>query len=111
MWKTAFRDITRMADTPIANEPPKTPANLPLTVPPVTHAAPPPAAATVATGKVTEADAAKEAAEKRKLQTRIAELEDETRRLRDVPRPPAVPPAVVTEKRSIMERFLAGEEI
>ncbi len=100
-----------MADTPTPNEPPKTPANPPSTVPPVTHAAPPPAAATVATGKVTEADAAREAAEKRKLQTRLAELEDENKRLKDVPRPPVVPPAVVTEKRSIMERFLAGEEI
>jgi hypothetical protein len=100
-----------MADTPTPNEPPKTPANVPSTVPPVTHAASPPAAATVATGKVTEADAAREAAEKRKLQTRLAELEDENKRLKDVPRPPAVPPAVVTEKRSIMERFLAGEEI
>lgn len=85
-----------------ATPPPKPPA-APQTPP--THAAAPPAATIVVTGKKTESDVLPEI-ERRKLQTRISELEDENFRLKQTPTPPQPPqpPQPTVTK----ESFLSG---
>lgn len=81
--------------TPTAPLTPTTPSTQPAPTP--KPAAPassivPPAAHIVATGKKNESDVLPEIT-KRKLETRISELEDENFRLKQTPAPPAPTPA------------------
>jgi len=77
-----------------------------------------PAAETVVTGTKTEAEAklelelktereshASTKEERKQREIRICELEDELRRLKNLPAAPVATPA----KRSMMEKFLSGE--
>lgn len=49
------------------------------------------------------------AAEKKRVEMRAAELEDENRRLKSIGLKPE--PAKVEDKRSALERFMAGEDV
>jgi len=112
-----FEIVSGMSDTP-APASDKLPPSVP--VPPAVPPSVPPAAAAVSAGTKTEAelkteagkletkrDATTDADEKKRLQIKISELEDEVFRLRSVQSGRPVP--AVPSKKSMMEKFLSGE--
>lgn len=88
---------------PGPSQPDPTPA--PATTP---AAAPPPAAEVVLNAEVTEEKVRLEKT-LRDREMRIAQLEDENRTLKTIPKPTPVPVTAI-DKRSALEKFMEGED-
>lgn len=90
------------SSTPSPEPPSPTPPAPQSAPPPAKPADVPPAARIVVEGRKTEGEVALEI-KKRKLETRVSELEDENRELKKVVQPP--PPVNAPEKESFLSGF------